>query len=106
MNQDPAYLSNTTTCRDLLEAPRRPSDAILAALRGDICRILQTNFREFSFHALECIRQEAEGPEYLDPAPHTGTLSVCRQGAAPLLERQPPGGRCPDGHRCATSRRP
>jgi hypothetical protein len=30
----------------------RPGEAILARLAGDLCEILQTNFREFLFHAL------------------------------------------------------
>jgi hypothetical protein len=30
----------------------RPGEAILARLMAGLCKILQTNFREFLFHAL------------------------------------------------------
>ena len=49
------------TPSDLYAAPQdvgpwhaacRPADAILAALRGGLCKILHPNFREFFFHAL------------------------------------------------------
>ena len=33
-----------------------------------------------------------EGPEYLDPPLHTGTVRVCWQGAALLLEESALGG--------------
>jgi hypothetical protein len=37
---------------DHRHAVGRPSKAILAALRGRVCKILHPNFREFLFHAL------------------------------------------------------
>jgi hypothetical protein len=38
--------------KSLAYAAWRPLEAILVALRGGLCRIVQVNFRECTFHAL------------------------------------------------------
>jgi hypothetical protein len=37
---------------DPSDRARRPSDGLLAAFKGDLCKMLDVDFREFTFQAL------------------------------------------------------
>ena len=51
-HSSPCIFMHHYKMRGLHSAAWRPSESILMALKGNLCRILQMDFGEFTFHAL------------------------------------------------------